>query len=213
MSNIYFLTDVPYDRKLNVGDDAHFYWDGKGTMILSLKSGYRTSTLHFKPGDAFRATQEGNIVRLSKLAPPRTLSGVVLWACHAEKVARVKNIEAFQRKLDLFKSSHRILTPEPDFLPVWETQHRIKMERCTGPFLFLINEKRLQIARYSKHKGTMWATIAAYCDPTIPKDEAEYLIKKYGIINAPQWYISNAIHSASTICIGHSASGGEASEL
>ena len=70
------------------------------------------------------------------------------------------------------------------------------MERCTVPFLFVINEEKLQIARYAKHKGTMWATVAAYCDPDISKDEAWDLIRKYGIVEAPHWYIKNAIHDA-----------------
>lgn len=65
-----------------------------------------------------------------------------------------------------------------------------------GPFLFLISEEKLQIARYAKHKGTIWATVAAYCDPGIFKDEAKELIRKYGTVGAPQWYIRNAIHNA-----------------
>lgn len=196
MSRIVYLTNVPCDGKLDVSSDAHFYWDGKDELILSLKGGYRTATLHFRPGDAFKATQEGGIVKLSRLEVPHTLSGVVLWACHAEKVARVKDIETFHRKLERFKSTHRILEPEPGFSPIWKAHHRIKIERCTGPFLFIINEEKLQIARYAKHKGTMWATVAAYCEPGISKDEARALIRKYGIVEGPHWYISKAIHDA-----------------
>lgn len=203
MSNTYFLTNVPYDSRLNVGNNAHFYWDGKDKLILSLKGGYRTSTLHFKPGDAFRAKQEGDIVKLSKVDVPHTLSGVVLWACHAEKDTRVKDAEIFRRKLEQFKSTHRILEPEPGFSPIWKINHRIKMQHCTGPFLFVINEEKLQIARYAKHKGTMWATVAAYCAPDISKDEAWELIRKYGVVEVPQWYIKKAVHNA---CSGDRAS-------
>ena len=196
LSNVYFLTNAPYDRKLNVGSNAHFYWDGKDRLILSLNGGYRTTTLHFKPGDAFRATQKGEIVKLSRLDVPHTLPGVVLWACHAEKVVRVKEAEIFYWKLERFKSTHRILEPEPDFSPVWKAHHRIKIERCTGPFLFIVDEEKLKIARYARHRGTMWATVAAYCDPNISEDEAKVLIRKYGMIDAPQWYIRNAVHAA-----------------
>ncbi len=195
MSNTYFLTNVPYDKDLHIGNNAHFYWDGKGTLILSLNGGYTTSTLHFKPGDAFKASQVGNIVKLSRVDVPRTLSGVVLWACHAEKNVRVKDAETFRWKLEQFKSTHRILEPEPGFSPIWKMNHRVKMEQCTGPFLFIISEEKLQIARYAKHKGTMWATVAAYCDPDISKDEAWEIIRKYCIIEAPRWYIRNAVLS------------------
>lgn len=198
MSNVYFLTNIPCNGKLNVGNNAQFSWDGKDELILSLKGGYRTATLHFKPGDAFKASQEGGIVKLSRLEVPHTLSGVVLWACHVEKVVRLKSLDAFRWKLEQFKATHRILEPEPGFSPVWKAHHRIKIGQCTGPFLFIINEEKLQIARYAKHKGTMWATVAAYCDPDISKDEAKELIRKYGIIEAPYWYIRNAIHNAAS---------------
>ena len=196
MSNVYYLTNVPYDKQLNVGDNAHFYWDGKDTLVLTLRGGRRSSTLHFKPGDAFKANQEGHILKLSRLEVPATLSGVVLWACHVEKAARVKDEATFLNKLGQFKSAHRILEPEPGFSPVWKSNHRIKIGKCTGPFLFMINEEKLHIARYAKHKGTMWATVAAYCASDITRDEAKELIRKYGVVNAPQWYISNAIDDA-----------------
>lgn len=196
MSNVYYLTNVPCDGKLNVGDDAYFHWDGKDELVLSVKGCYGTSILHFTPGNAFRAKEYGGVVKLSRLEVPHTLPGVVLWACHAEKNARVKTAEIFRRKLEQFKSTHRILEPESGFSPVWKTHHRIGIKKCTGPFLFITSEEKLQIARYAKHKGTMWATVAAYCDPNITRDEAKELIRKYGIIEAPRWYIRNAIHEA-----------------
>lgn len=197
MSKRYFLTNVPCNGKLDVSTDAHFYWDGKNELILSLNGFRKTIALHYRPGDAFKAVQEGKLVKLWRLEVPRTLPGVVLWACHVEKGIRSKYATTFHRKLERFKSTHRILEPEPGFSPIWKARNRVTMEQCTGPFLFLIQEEKLQIARYAKHRGTMWATIAAYCDPDISKDEAWEIIRKHGIVEVPYWYIDNAVHDAS----------------
>lgn len=195
MSDLY-LTNVPCVGKLGIADGASFQWDGKEELILSNK-GVANSILQFKPGDGVRAYLEGSRIRARRLQVPNSLSGVTLWACHVEKDARLKSTEIYHRKLKLFKSRHPILYPEPDFSPTWKTYNRVSIKICQGPYLFTINEEKLLIARYAKYKGTRWATVAAYCDPDITKEEAKELIRKHGIIEAPRWYIANAIHEAS----------------
>ena len=147
MSSVYYLTNIPFSCKLKVDTDAHIYWDGKEELILSLNGFRRTAALHYKPGDAIKATQEGKLVKLRKLEVPQTLPGVVLWACFVEKNARVMNEKAFRWKLEEFKSTHRILEPELGCSPIWQARNRVKIELCTGPFLFVINKEKLWIAR------------------------------------------------------------------
>lgn len=196
MPKNFYLSKKPFVADLTLCDFSSLDWDGEGTLKIFQDRGRRTAILHFKPGEAIRETMNGRNVRMARITVPQTINKTVLWVCCAEKEARVRNEEEFWRRVKYFRETHRVLDPEPKMRPEWKENHRTNPKNCKGPFLFLVEEKDLLIARYSKGKGTMCMTVAAYCNPDISKEDTARLIEKHKVISAPSWFVSSTLEKA-----------------